>query len=306
MMRSGLSSNRGMQQSGTPDVGSGGTGSLTGIPGSRNGLGTPVITVAISPNPSVGATDVSDAACIRIASNRSSWSFGPAGSRSAAVSTTAAGSGRAVAVTVTSPGSELSTWVKLKNSLTVPRAVTWLPTATAGVAKVNTKMPSDVAGLASASASVACRKKPFDLIPVTRPVVNDVRPGKRRHSAAALDVVDGRRDRRAAPRRRRRVTRQRVADREIHVVVVGVEAAAALANGRSRIARSSRRGHCLQNTWLLRRSRRGPQCHSKGTALRSARSSPAARPCPPLRPSQSYRSRQAAAARPCRPIPAAS
>ena len=176
MMRSGLSSNRGMQQSGTPDVGSGGTGSLTGIPGSRNGLGTPVMTVAISPNPSVGATDVSDAACT--ASPRSARvgrSVQP-DRESAAVSTTAAGSGRAVAVTVTSPGSELSTWVKLKNSLTVPRAVTWLPTATAGVAAVNTKMPSDVAGLASASASGACRKKPFDLIPVTRPVVTTSDP----------------------------------------------------------------------------------------------------------------------------------
>ena len=61
-MRSGFSSKRGMQQSGAPDVGSGGTGSESGIPGSRIGRGTPVSTVAISPNSSVGATDVSDAA----------------------------------------------------------------------------------------------------------------------------------------------------------------------------------------------------------------------------------------------------
>ena len=61
------------------------------MPGSRIGRATPVSTVAISPNSFVGATETSDAACMRMPSNRSSCCGVPAGSRMAVVSVTAAG-----------------------------------------------------------------------------------------------------------------------------------------------------------------------------------------------------------------------
>ena len=48
------------------------------------------------------------------------------------VNVIAAGTALPVESTVTSPGSELSSWVRLKNSVAVPRAVTASPTATDG------------------------------------------------------------------------------------------------------------------------------------------------------------------------------
>src|SRR5687767_10958764 len=91
MIRSGFSSQRGMQQSGTPILGSGGTGNEISMPGSRIGRATPSITVKISPNSFVGATDTSVSAWTRIPSNRSSWFVGPAGLRIVVVSVIGAG-----------------------------------------------------------------------------------------------------------------------------------------------------------------------------------------------------------------------
>ena len=60
-IRSGFSSNRGMQQSTTPVWDRAGWDRRRD-PGSRTGRATPGSTVAISPNPSVGATEASYAA----------------------------------------------------------------------------------------------------------------------------------------------------------------------------------------------------------------------------------------------------
>ncbi len=140
----------------------------------------------------------------------------------------------------------LSICVRPKNSLTVPRAATSSPTATAGVAAVNTKRPSDVAGSASAAASGACRKKPFDLMPVTMPVVmtscpanGDTKPLPWMSWIAAGTGMQLRGGDRG-------VARHRVADREVDVVVVGVETAAALANRRGDVARRCDRSGPLE------------------------------------------------------------
>ena len=192
-MRSGFSSKRGMQQSMRPDVGSTGTGSLTWMPGSRIGRGTPVSTVDVSPNPLVGATDVSDGANIRMPSNRSSCVGVPAGSRMAVVRVTGAGSGLPDEVTDTSPGSEASICVRLKNSVAVPTTPTASPTAATGATDVNTKMPSDVCASASIDASGVCMKKPFDLRAVTMPVVLTSWParGEARPAPWICEIVTG-------------------------------------------------------------------------------------------------------------------
>ena len=71
-IRSGFWSKRGMQQSATPVVGSGGTGNEISMPGSRIGRATPGSTVKVSPNASVGATEINESACTRMPSKRSS------------------------------------------------------------------------------------------------------------------------------------------------------------------------------------------------------------------------------------------
>ena len=65
-----------------------------------------------------------------------------------------------------------------KNSLTIPTTLTRLPTAAAagGAVEVNTKMPSEVAGLASTSASVDWRKKALAIRAVTMPSVTTAIP----------------------------------------------------------------------------------------------------------------------------------
>src|SRR5262245_6308416 len=160
-----------MQQSGTPVVGSGGTGNEISIPGSRNGRGTPGSTVKVSPNSFVGATETRESACNRMHSNRSSWDFGPAGSRMVVVSVTAEGKVLIGESTMTSPGRLLSSCVKSKNSLAVPLTVTAFPTTTAGTLEVKTNRASDVAGSLSTLLSGACKKNPFDFLPVTMPLV---------------------------------------------------------------------------------------------------------------------------------------
>ena len=74
--------------------------------------------------------------------------------------------------------------VMLKNSETVPVTRTRCPSATAvGQVLQKTKMPSEVAGLASASASSSWRKKPCELVrrpgswPMTTPSTVTVAPG---------------------------------------------------------------------------------------------------------------------------------
>ena len=113
---------------------------------------------------------------------------------------TAAGSALAADVTTTSPGSVLSTCVRLKNSLAVPRDrhLVARPRPRAR-ADVNTKMPSDVAGFGIGRARRApAGRSRSTCMPVTMPVVADVLAGERRVSAAALDVVNRRGRGRAA------------------------------------------------------------------------------------------------------------
>ena len=88
---------------------------------------------------------------------------GRLGSRIAGVSVIAAGSALPTTVTSTSPGSELSICVRLKNSLAVPRADDGVADRRPPASPtVNTKMPCDVGGLASAVGIGVCRKKPLD------------------------------------------------------------------------------------------------------------------------------------------------
>ncbi len=65
-----------------------------------------------------------------------------------------------------------------RNSATVPTTLTRLPTTAAagGVVEVNTTMPSEVAGLASTSASVDWTKKALVLRAVTMPSVTTTIP----------------------------------------------------------------------------------------------------------------------------------
>src|SRR5688500_2059907 len=175
MIRSGFSSQRGMQQSGRPEVGSGGTGCEISMPGSRIGRATPSSTVKISPNSFVGATDTSVSACMRMPSNRSSWSGVPAGLRIVIVRTIGAGNGLPLDEIVTLLA-ELEICVRLKNSVAVPVTVTASPTATPGVPATKTKIPSDVSGSRSTEASGSCMKKPFDLRAVTIPELITLSP----------------------------------------------------------------------------------------------------------------------------------
>jgi len=66
--------------------------------------------------------------------------------------------------------------VRPLNSTTEPSTFTKSPTFTVGVADVKTKMPSDVAGSASAVASGSCRKNPLFFFAVTIPVVRMLLP----------------------------------------------------------------------------------------------------------------------------------
>src|SRR5262245_31958181 len=128
--------------------------------------------------PWLGPDTVTDAMLTRMCSTRSSWSKGPAGSGKMGVSATGAGSGLPVEIWTTvgdvsqvdggESGSSTGT-----NSAIVPVTWTRAPTAAAagGGADVKTKMPSEVAGSASTSASLACTKKPFAVRPVTMPRV---------------------------------------------------------------------------------------------------------------------------------------
>src|SRR5438034_2658492 len=108
----------------------------------------------------------------------SSWSMGPAGSVSAAVSTTGGGSGlpeliakMLVVKLISVAGGLPRSWLGM-NSWTVPVTQTSLPTTAAagGAAEVNTNTPSDVAGSPSPGASI-WMKKPLVFTPVTMPFV---------------------------------------------------------------------------------------------------------------------------------------
>src|SRR5688572_11247011 len=136
--------------------------------------------------PWVGAVTVSEANDTRMPSTRSSASRVEDGLMSDAVMATGAGSGSPVATgtMVSAPAISVSGgWAGSApgtNSVTVP--VTWssAPTTAAGGTgePVNTTMPSDVSGSASASASGVCRKKPFDFSAVTMPRVDTVAPAR--------------------------------------------------------------------------------------------------------------------------------
>ena len=113
--------------------------------------------------PPVGATTSSASTCTRMPSYFDSSVMLPAASRSPDVSATAAGSGLPEEIAVTIGDPAISVTGGLNGSLdgmkscTRPRTFTLLPTAAAAGAAllVKTKMPSEVAGSASASNSGA-------------------------------------------------------------------------------------------------------------------------------------------------------
>ena len=127
----------------------------------------------------VGPTTVRDSTATRIPSSLSSCSMSPAGSVSRTVNVTGCGRGFPLETSVTTGEPAISVSGGLEGSLAGTNSCTWpetrtaLPTTAAagGAPPVKTKMPSDVLGSVSASGSGVCRKKPFDLRPVTTPVV---------------------------------------------------------------------------------------------------------------------------------------
>src|ERR1700674_1541517 len=192
---SGFSSKRGIV-AGAPA----GSGSDMAMPWVRKGRATPVTTPKKTPEevevalgsesvPPVAAATVSDATVTRIPSYSSSESNGfdvsDAWVVSAAVIKIGAGSWLPVESNVTvgvmsSVSGGLCGSADGMNSCTVPVTLTELPIAAAagGALEVNTKMPSDVSGLASTLASGVCRKKPLLRRPVTMPVVVTELPAK--------------------------------------------------------------------------------------------------------------------------------
>src|ERR1051325_2065627 len=186
--RSGFSSNRGIV-GGAPA----GSGSEIAIPSVRNGRGTPVITPWKIPEeitvafgslivPWVGPLTVSDCTVTRIPSYSSRVSNGfdvsDAWVVSAAVIWIGAGKGFPVEINITVGetssviggllGSAFGTYSDI-----VPVTLTRLPIAAVagGALEVKTKIPSDVSGSASTSASGVWRKNPSLTSPVTMPVV---------------------------------------------------------------------------------------------------------------------------------------
>src|ERR1051326_1103409 len=173
----------------------GGNGSGSCTPGSRNGWGIPAITpkktpldveVALASDrfPSVGPDAVSTSTCTRMPSYFSSWSIGPEGLVSAAVSMTGVGRGLPVLISVTEGPPEISVEDGLlgsllgMNSATVPVTCTKLPTVATAVGRleVKTNTPSEVLGSASTALSGFWMKKPFETTAVTIPVVETSLP----------------------------------------------------------------------------------------------------------------------------------
>src|SRR5215471_10777036 len=121
---------------------------------------------------------VRDGTLTRIPSNFSRL-FRSFTSVSAAAITTGAGSGLPVETNVTVGDPAISVVEGLlgsddgMNSWTVPATTTEFPTAAAagGALDVNTKIPSEVFGSASALTSGVCKKNPLVLTPVTIPLV---------------------------------------------------------------------------------------------------------------------------------------
>ena len=139
----------------------------------------PAVALVSVTRPRVGALTVRLAAVTRMPSTRSSWSKAPVGSGKLAVNATGVGSALPLPARRTLgvlPSSVSGGWLGSCDgtySCTVPCTCTRLPTAASadGSAPVNTKMPSEVSGSASASASGACRKKPLLRRAVTMPLV---------------------------------------------------------------------------------------------------------------------------------------
>ena len=189
---SGLKSQRGIAVALLPS----GSGSGSGIPGSRNGRAVPVTTTAKRPLPvalawvsltlpPVGATTVALGTTTRMPSRCSSWSRPPSGRGSSTVSATGAGRTWPAdsAVTRASTSSVSGSWYGSAAgtySSTVPCTSTWLPTAAAsgGVVEVNTNRPSEVAGLPSSWPWGVCTKKPLLRRPVTMPLVATAVPAR--------------------------------------------------------------------------------------------------------------------------------
>ena len=175
-----------------------GNTSSTPMPSSRNGRATPGTTTWKTPVvlevaddsvmlPSELATTRLLAAATRMPSSRSAVPGRAVGPKSALVSSTGAGRATPVASTwidVTETISVIASWLRLVagvNSVTVPVTRTRLPTAAlaGGAVEVNTKMPSDVAGLPSAWPSAVCRKKPLlNFWAVTTPSVVTTAPSR--------------------------------------------------------------------------------------------------------------------------------
>ena len=180
------------------------------------------------------------------------------------VSATAAGSAWPLDSTETSPGSELSSWVRLKNSVAVPRAVTASPTATAGAEEVNTNTACDVAGLPSPSSDV-CRKNPFVFRPVTTPVVVTSRPRNGVAEPAALDLVNGRRNEVAAPRRRGAVARVGLSRPRSRRCCCRNRSTRRACAGRPACCSWPRSARSLPRRSSLRSQRDRPRCQAPGT-----------------------------------------
>ena len=160
---------------------------------------------------------------------------------------------------MTSPGSDASICVSSKNSLAVPRAMTTLPTATAGVADgEHEDALRRSRDWRPRRRLVSAGRSRSTFTPVTTPLVITSWSDSGEDAAAALNLVYRRLYRRAAPCRGARVARSRIPNREVDVVVVGIEAAAAFSQRGGRVARRRGWSRALEAN-SPRRSRRDPR-----------------------------------------------
>ena len=173
--------------------------------------------------------------------------------------------------TTTSPGSVLSSCVRLKNSLAVPATVTASPTATAGAVDVKTKSAFRRRGIRRQRRRPASAGRTrLSSAPVTMPVVVTSWPSERRREAAALDVVNRGRREVAAPGRRRALRGVGAPIEKVDVVVVRNRSSRRACAARPSCCSAAGVGAAPFEAVRARRSRPGRRCPASRTCAGSA------------------------------------